>query len=53
MIKHSTQQKTLAKSVRLDGIGLHSGQKVELNLKPAPPNSGFVFLRTDLDPLIL
>ena len=50
MIKHSTQQKTLAKSVRLDGIGLHSGQKVELYLKPAPPNSGFVFLRTDLDP---
>ena len=52
MIKKSTQQKTLAKSVRLDGIGLHSGQKVELNLKPAPPNSGFVFLRTDLDPSV-
>ena len=52
MIKKSTQQKTLVKSVRLDGIGLHSGQKVELNLKPAPPNSGFVFLRTDLDPSV-
>ena len=50
MIKKLTQQKTLAKSVRLNGIGLHSGQKVELNLKPSPPNSGFVFLRIDLVP---
>ena len=36
MIEKSTQQKTLVKSVRLDGIGLHSGQKVELYLIEIP-----------------
>ena len=50
MIKRTKPQKTLEKSVCLNGIGLHSGQKVELNLMPAPPNSGFVFIRTDFDP---
>ena len=39
MIKQTTPQKTLAKEVRLNGIGLHSGQEIELNLKPAPENT--------------
>ena len=37
--------KTLTKAV---GVGLHSGQRVELTLRPAPPDSGIVFRRVDL-----
>ncbi len=37
--------KTLTKAV---GVGLHSGQRVELTLRPAPPNTGIVFRRVDL-----
>ena len=42
-------QKTLAKSVETSGIGLHTGASVNLRLKPAPENTGYVFVRTDLD----
>lgn len=42
-------QKTLAQSVETSGIGLHTGAAVNLRLKPAPPNTGFIFVRTDLD----
>jgi UDP-3-O-[3-hydroxymyristoyl] N-acetylglucosamine deacetylase len=42
-------QKTLAKSIETDGMGLHTGVKVNLKLKPAPENTGYVFVRTDLD----
>ena len=52
MIKQTTPQKTLSKDVRLDGIGLHSGEEIQLNLKPAPVNTGFVFRRIDLDPVV-
>ena len=51
MIKQTTPQKTLAKEVRLNGIGLHSGKEIQLDLKPAPENTGFVFRRMDLDPV--
>ena len=51
MIKQTTPQKTLAKEVRLNGIGLHSGKEIQLDLKPAPENIGFVFRRMDLDPV--
>jgi len=51
MIKQNTPQKTLAKEVRLNGIGLHSGKEIQLDLKPAPENIGFVFRRMDLDPV--
>lgn len=44
MLKQRTLQ-TLTKAV---GVGLHSGQRVELTLRPAPPNTGIVFRRTDL-----
>jgi UDP-3-O-[3-hydroxymyristoyl] N-acetylglucosamine deacetylase len=43
------QQKTLAKSIKTSGIGLHTGVEVNLQLKPAPPNTGYIFVRTDLD----
>ena len=42
------QQRTLKSLTRAVGLGVHSGQKVELTLRPAPPNSGIVFRRTDL-----
>jgi len=42
------QQRTLKSLTRAVGLGVHSGQKVELTLKPAPPDSGIVFRRTDL-----
>ena len=43
------QQQTLAKPASFSGIGLHSGNKVEMPLLPAPPNSGITFRRMDLD----
>jgi UDP-3-O-[3-hydroxymyristoyl] N-acetylglucosamine deacetylase len=43
------QQTTLKKPVSTNGIGLHTGVAVNLTLKPAPENTGYVFIRTDLD----
>jgi UDP-3-O-[3-hydroxymyristoyl] N-acetylglucosamine deacetylase len=42
-------QKTIKKSFVIDGIGLHSGKEVHMEVKPAAPNSGIVFKRTDLN----
>lgn len=42
-------QTTLASSISTSGIGLHTGVEVNLSLKPAPENTGYVFVRTDLD----
>nr|WP_085440982.1 UDP-3-O-acyl-N-acetylglucosamine deacetylase [Magnetofaba australis] len=42
-------QRTLKNTIRCTGIGLHSGEKVHMTLRPAPENSGIVFHRTDLD----
>ena len=41
-------QRTLAKIAAYTGIGLHSGRNVSIKLNPAPPNTGIVFVRTDL-----
>ena len=41
-------QHTLAAAVSISGVGIHTGQVVDMVLKPAPPNSGIVFQRTDL-----
>jgi UDP-3-O-[3-hydroxymyristoyl] N-acetylglucosamine deacetylase len=41
-------QRTLKSLTRAVGVGVHSGQKVELTLRPAPPDTGVVFRRTDL-----
>ena len=43
-----SHQRTLAKSVCCSGIGVHSGKKVNLEIKPAPINHGIKFIRTDL-----
>ncbi len=46
------KQRTLRKVIQATGVGLHSGKKGLLTLKPAPINNGIVFRRTDLDPVI-
>ncbi len=42
------QQRTLKSITRSVGVGVHSGQRVELTLRPAPPDTGIVFRRVDL-----
>jgi UDP-3-O-[3-hydroxymyristoyl] N-acetylglucosamine deacetylase len=43
------RQRTLKNVIRATGVGLHSGTKVYLTLRPAPVDTGIVFRRTDLD----
>ena len=45
----SVKQRTLKSSVQLQGVGLHTGATVTLNLCPAPENHGYQFQRVDLD----
>ncbi|WOG26169.1 UDP-3-O-acyl-N-acetylglucosamine deacetylase [Endozoicomonas sp. 8E] len=46
------RQRTLKNIIRATGVGLHSGEKVYLTLKPAPVDTGIIFCRTDLDPVV-
>ena len=46
------KQRTLKNIVRATGIGLHTGEKVYLTLRPAAPNSGIIFRRVDLNPVV-
>jgi UDP-3-O-[3-hydroxymyristoyl] N-acetylglucosamine deacetylase/3-hydroxyacyl-[acyl-carrier-protein] dehydratase len=48
------KQRTIERSVSLQGVGLHTGQEVTLTFHPAPENHGYKFQRTDLegDPII-
>jgi UDP-3-O-[3-hydroxymyristoyl] N-acetylglucosamine deacetylase len=45
------QQRTLQNTIRATGVGLHSGEKVFLTLRPAPVDTGIVFRRVDLEPV--
>ena len=45
----SDKQKTISEEIHLSGIGLHTGREVNLTIKPAKENTGFVFVRTDLE----
>ena len=45
------KQCTLRNTIRATGVGLHSGEKVYLTLRPAPTDTGIVFRRVDLDPV--
>jgi UDP-3-O-[3-hydroxymyristoyl] N-acetylglucosamine deacetylase len=45
------KQRTLKNAVSVTGVGLHSGKKVTLGLRPAPANSGIVFRRVDVKPI--
>ena len=46
------KQRTLKNTIRATGVGLHTGKKVYLTLRPAAVNTGIVFRRTDLDPAV-
>ncbi len=43
------RQKSIKKSAELEGIALHSGEKVQVVVEPAPPGTGIVFRRSDQD----
>ena len=45
------RQRTLKNVIRATGVGLHSGEKVYLTLRPAPVDAGILFRRVDLDPV--
>lgn len=46
------RQRTLKNVIRATGVGLHSGEKVFLTMRPAPADAGIVFRRVDLDPVV-
>ncbi|MEA3640194.1 MAG: UDP-3-O-acyl-N-acetylglucosamine deacetylase [Lamprobacter sp.] len=46
------RQRTLKNVIRATGVGLHTGEKVYLTLRPAAADTGIVFRRTDLDPVV-
>ena len=45
-------QRTLKNVIRATGVGIHSGEKVFMTLRPAAVNTGIIFRRTDLDPVM-
>ena len=45
---HNLSQKTVKSDISFNGVGLHTGNAVELIIKPAQPNNGIIFKRTDL-----
>ncbi|MEK9821392.1 MAG: UDP-3-O-acyl-N-acetylglucosamine deacetylase, partial [Gammaproteobacteria bacterium] len=46
------RQKTLKNVIRATGVGLHTGEKIYLTLRPAPADTGIVFVRVDVDPVV-
>jgi len=48
-MKMMIRQRTLKKVINTSGVGLHTGKKVCLSLRPAPVNSGIIFRRVDLE----
>lgn len=46
------RQRTLKNRIKATGITLHGGERAELTLLPAPPNTGIIFRRVDLDPVV-
>ncbi|MES1981451.1 MAG: UDP-3-O-acyl-N-acetylglucosamine deacetylase [Pseudomonadota bacterium] len=46
------KQRTLKNPVHATGVGLHTGERVDLTLRPAPANTGIVFRRIDLNPVV-
>ncbi len=47
-----SKQMTLQRPIQAAGVGLHSGNKVTMRMKPAPVNTGIVFRRMDLEPMV-
>lgn len=50
--KKYIKQRTLRREIRAMGVGLHTGEKIYLTLKPAAVDTGIVFKRVDLDPIV-
>ncbi len=50
MIVKTKSQQTLSKPISLQGVGLHTGEPIQMTLHPAVVNTGILFVRTDLDP---
>ncbi|MCL5261487.1 MAG: UDP-3-O-acyl-N-acetylglucosamine deacetylase [Gammaproteobacteria bacterium] len=46
------RQRTLKNVIRATGVGVHTGKKIFLTLRPAPANSGIIFRRIDLNPAV-
>nr|MBP6705985.1 UDP-3-O-acyl-N-acetylglucosamine deacetylase [Achromobacter sp.] len=46
------RQRSIQNLVRTTGVGVHSGRRVELTLRPAQPNTGIVFHRVDLPEVV-
>ena len=46
------RQRTLKNVIRATGVGLHTGEKVYLTVRPAPVDTGIIFRRVDLDPVV-
>jgi len=46
---HLIRQRTIKNVIRATGVGLHTGDKVYLTLRPAAPDTGIIFRRVDLD----
>ena len=46
------KQKTLANTIKAKGVGLHTGHEAIMTLRPAPVNTGIVFRRVDLEPVV-
>ncbi len=46
------KQRTISQEVNAVGVGLHKGEKVSITLRPASANTGVVFRRVDLDPVV-
>ena len=49
LIMSILNQKTISKKITFNGIGIHSGKKVNLNIFPAKPNTGIIFKRIDIN----
>jgi UDP-3-O-[3-hydroxymyristoyl] N-acetylglucosamine deacetylase/3-hydroxyacyl-[acyl-carrier-protein] dehydratase len=49
MTESMVKQRTIAKEVSLQGVGLHTGKEVTITFKPAPENNGYSFIRVDLE----
>ena len=49
MIRRTVPQKTISKETKLSGVGLHTGKHVNITFKPAPADTGLVFVREDIE----
>jgi len=48
----TVKQRTLANTIKAKGVGLHTGHQAVMTLRPAPVDTGIVFRRVDLDPVV-